>query len=102
MSEEKRDKWQMPKPVFRQSGGYLPKGFIKKEEVNWDDTAEPNRPIQAAPVPPVHDPKNDMLITMYAPPADLAARSMAEPEDEPEPVKAPPAPAAPTAIEAQP
>jgi len=102
MSEEKRDKWEMPKPVFRQSGGYLPKGFIKKEEVSWDDTAEPNRPIQAAPVAAVHDPQNDMLITMYAPPSDLAAQSILESENEPETPKAPAAPAATPAIEDQP
>jgi len=83
MSEDKRDKWEMPKPIFRQTSGSLPKGFIKKEE-SWDDTAEPHRPTAAEPVPAAHDPNNDMLITMYAPPGDLAEKSEFEAKPEAE------------------
>src|SRR5437870_2134115 len=99
MSEEKRDKWEMPKPVFRQTSGSLPKGFIRKE-ASWDDSTAPN---PAAPLPAAHDPKNDLLITMYAPPSDLAKKSLFESEIETRTVSEPDPPiVSPAAIEAQP
>ena len=79
MSEEKRDKWEMPKPVFRQTSGSLPKGFVKKE-VSWDDSTAPGA---AAP-----DSNNDMLITMYAPPGELVEKSEFESEVGMEPAAA--------------
>src|SRR5882757_148853 len=96
MSEDNRDKWEMPKPIFRQTSGHLPKGFAKKEE-RWDDTAEPHRST-APPVQAAHDPKDDMLITMYAPPGELAEKSLFDSDAEPETAQEPEAPAMPSAV----
>src|SRR5438094_10275946 len=75
MSEDKHDKWEMPKPIFRQTSGSLPKGFAKRE-LSRDESKEP----AAA----VHDSNNDMLLTMYAPPGELVEKSEFEPAIEPE------------------
>lgn len=60
MSEEKGDNWEMPKPIFRQSSGSLPKGFAKK--IERSDRPEPEINTPDAP--------DDILATLYAPPDD--------------------------------
>ena len=61
MSEEKGDKWEMPKPIFRQSSGSRPEGFTKKIQ-----RLDPPGPEANAP-----DPADDILATLYAPPDDI-------------------------------
>lgn len=60
MSEDERDKWEMPKPIFRQTSGSRPKGFVKKIERSVSQEPETNTP----------DAPDDILATLYAPPDD--------------------------------
>lgn len=60
MSEEKGDNWEMPKPIFRQTSGSLPKGFVKK--LQGSEAAEPETNTPDAP--------DAILASLYAPPDD--------------------------------
>ena len=68
MSEEKDDKWEMPKPVFRSSTGGLPKSFEDTISVAPDRVDEP-------------DPDDDILGVMDPPPPSPNANSSEEPVD---------------------
>lgn len=54
--DTKAAKWEMPKPVFQQTSGYLPQGYVKQiEEVGTDDAVEAP-PTVRAPSPAPQEP----------------------------------------------
>lgn len=44
------DKWEMPEPVFQQTSGYLPQGFVKQIENAAQDEATAETPAQPAAI----------------------------------------------------
>lgn len=76
--EKAKSGWTMPEPVFRQTSGYLPKGFEKK--VFESDSPKP-----------LPDAPNEILSNLYAPPetesppVDEQPTSPAGPEIQPQP-----------------
>lgn len=81
--EPAANEWKMPEPVFRQTSGYLPRGFEKRFPISDADTT-----AAAAPPPPPADPFTQTFVG--APGMSFSALAKEEPvnraaEIEPQP-----------------
>ncbi len=79
--------WEMPKPVFQQTSGYLPQGYLKEIEAGTGKsieeslapsllTEEPNLTAQAEPVAyiePNRDKSENLLMENFVPDTPAAA-----------------------------
>ena len=77
-------KWQMPKPKFQKSSGYLPQGYLKTVQDSSDD--EPTIPMPAdrtqsqaerSPAVPEIEPQPDLAEQLIPDDLDLAPAAMA-------------------------
>ena len=102
MSDEKDDKWEMPKPVFRTSTGELPKSFEEtiSQQFTHDDLRAADdddilslNMLPAEPAPPVQDDDEVLFEDLPTEPANRAEQEFpiddhAAPADHDEALKA--------------
>jgi len=110
MSDQK-DKWEMPKPVFRSSTGELPKTLQKTisgynmPKMNVTDPDDDGDILSVHEHPPGDVPSsdgNEILETGVAAPAAAAVQPAAAPQAAPAPVQAKPQPVKVSAAKPQP
>ncbi len=63
-------KWEMPKPVFQKTSGYLPQGFVKDFEASAEPEGDPSVPDEIPSRPPAKE--HDLSAVNISAPAAAA------------------------------